>query len=461
MRTQLLFFYCFFITTSIFAQNTWVGSVDDKWSKEDNWSGEVPGPGDDVLIPSGFAVTLDTPANIVSITVEGNSVLNVTQSLIISAPSEFDDNVVVNWSGGDFSGTGTLTNKGTINMSFPSFDISAVLNNPGIINLVAGGVIWIGTDGVINNSGTGIIDFKADGVTITKSGSAPNVLNNYGTIKTSFTNPTDEGFIASQLINHDGIFQIESGTLSLNNTTVNLMGAQCNIFSGTTLNLNSPTTVSGTLRGNVFGDLNWNNDLIVTTTAVFDFDGNEIINWDGDLDGGGTLTNHTIINRNTAANVFIDGNTTLDNYGEINLTGAGDIFIRAGSAINNNAAGLIDFLVDGSGISFNPGGPLNNFGLLKGNVSSGSATINALVNNQGTIEIVENTLVFSGILNNQTTGIIKGVGTIDLPIPANFTNDGTIAPGASPGSLTIIGDYATSASSKLGIELDGLTQGAD
>lgn len=465
MKTKLLLtiliLYCFTIQAQL---NIWTGTVDDKWSDENNWTGTVPTNSDDVLIPSGFAVTLDTPANILSIEVQGNSVLNITQPLTIANPSEFEDNVVVNWVSGDLIGPGILLNSGTINLS-ASIDISGsvVLNNPGAINLSNGARIIIGSNSVLNNSGTGIIDFQANGVEITKSGGAPNVLNNYGTIKTSFPSSTDEGFIGSQLINIDGVIQVESGALNFNNTTVNLMSGTYHVFTDASLNLNSPMTASGTLIGNVVGEINWNDDLIVGSTAFLDFSGTETITWNsGDLEGGGVLTNLSVIEKFSGATFIRDG-STLENEGEINLKGDGDIFISANGVINNTINGTIDFQANGSGILFSGGGTmtLNNNGLIQGSLSSGSGLINVIVNNSGTIEVVTNTLNFFGTLNNLSTGIIKGTGIIDVPASANFTNDGIFAPGASPGTLSVVGNYESTASSVLDLELNGTNQGVD
>ena len=463
MKTRTLLFAFVLCSITLNAQlNVWTGTVDDKWSNEDNWSGTVPISTDDVLIPSGFVVTVDSPANILSIEVQGNSVLNVDSSIIIQNPSEFEDNVVVNWVSGDLIGPGILLNSGTINMSFISFDLSgsAVLNNPGTINMT-GGNILISSDSVLNNSGTGIIDFKVDGG---QFGATSGDLINYGTIKTSFPNPTDEGFIASDIINQDGIFQIDSGSLNLNNTVVNFMGGEFNVLANASLNLNSPMTVMGTLFGNILGSLNWADDIDVTSTAVFNFSGNSTINWNnGDLQGGGTLANLSTINRPNSTNVFIRDASTLENDGEIRLNGTGDIFITSNGEINNTVNGLIDFQVDGAGISFSGGAPnvLNNSGLIQGNLASGSGLINVQVNNSGTIEAVTNTLNFLGTLNNEASGVLKGNGIIDLPVPANFTNNGTLAPGASPGTLSLIGNYSSSATTFLDLELNGSNQGVD
>ena len=104
MKKLLLVFNLLFCSLSLISQNVWTGGGDDaNWSNADNWSGNVPN-NEDVRIPTGFTVTLDTPASILSIKLEGNSTLNVTESLEIFNPSEFESNTVVNWSGGDLDG---------------------------------------------------------------------------------------------------------------------------------------------------------------------------------------------------------------------------------------------------------------------------------------------------------------------------------------------------------------------
>ena len=47
------------------------------------------------------------------------------------------------------------------------------------------------------------------------------------------------------------------------------------------------------------------------------------------------------------------------------------------------------------------------------------------------------------------------------PAVSNYTNDGIFAPGASPGTLTVQGDFGSTANARLDIELDGLIQGTE
>ena len=428
MKTRLLHVFLLCFTISINCQNVWTGNVDDSWANENNWSGNVPEASDDVLIPPGFVVTIDTPANIRSIEVQGNSTLNVTEALIIAVDSEFEDNVIINWSSGGLEGPGILLNSGTINMSFPSFNLggSVVLNNPGTINMV-GGNIAIGSESVLNNSGTGIIDFKQDGGMFAATSGD---LINFGTIKTSFPDPSGEAFMGCDIINQDGIFQIDSGTLNINNTVMNISGAEFNISAGAVLNLNSPMDVLGVLFGIVNGDLNWFEDMTVDATAVFNFTGNNTItNIGGDLLGGGTLTNLSTINLETG-NLVIRDASTLDNNGIINLLNSSDLLINADGTVNNNTNGTISLLSNDASIGSlgiaNDTRVLNNEGLIHANLPNTSDEASILIklnNNDGQINVNNGqlNLNYGGITLTDGVYNIDTNGTLNWSFPITVT----------------------------------------
>ncbi len=650
MKTKLLLplVLCLLLITNLFGQNTWIGGgTDTNWSNVDNWSaGIAPVASDNVLIPTGFNVNANSIINVSSLTVEGNSTLNIQSGFTFANPSVFRQDTTINCFNGSINGQGSiLTSEGTINIMISNlFELtdSTTLNNLGTINCITG-FMGIGTNCVINNSGT--IDFKTSGFQIFRVSSPPYVLNNTGLIKTSFPDPGDEAVIGCQLIN-TGTIQVEIGTLNLNNSAVNLAGGLYHVSAGATLNLNSPTTVSGILTGNVFGDLNWNDDLIVPSNVFFNFSGNQIINCTGRLEGGGTLTNQTTINQIGGAALLVSGATTLDNEGIIQITSGPGLTIGTNSIINNNASGVIDIQSNGANIGFNGGLPnvLNNSGLIRAtfpdptdqsifnaqlnnnngtiqvdngtlwlfnsnttftsgiyNIATGATLqwtlpitisgelngnldgilgwegdllvpttasfnfigngsvqwktksltgggtltnehvittvsgpnkiiegatmlinnaefksssfvrigtnstlsnsptgtieietfgssfgtidvaphtfinsglllasfptnatfISAPLNNFGIIEVTTAEIDFSNTLINESSGVIRGAGTIDLPNSANFINNGTFSPGLSPGVLSVLGNYSTTASSILNIELNGLIQGSE
>ena len=63
-------------------------------------------------------------------------------------------------------------------------------------------------------------------------------------------------------------------------------------------------------------------------------------------------------------------------------------------------------------------------------------------------------------LTNSAFGLLKGNGTLSLG-GATFTNNGTVGPGASAGTLTISGNYVQGPDGTLAVELGGTTPGTD
>ena len=388
-----------------------------------------------------------------------------------TATFDFSGNSTVRWLSGSLIGGGILNNNGIINTGIGNSSVvdTSTLNNNGTFNLIGSGDIGIGINSEINNTITGTIDFQGDGANFLGGGGSPRILSNAGIIKTTFTDPSATALLFGvDFKNNNGTIQVEAGTLNLNNGNVDaieLTDGIYNVSSGAVLNFaNVATTVSGTLTGNLAGELNWVGDVRVNSsnTAIFDFSGNSTIRiLSGTLFGGGTLTNNSIINTFNGNWSILD-TTTLINNDAINITGAGDIFIGTNSVINNSSSGIIALQGESSAIFASGAAPnvLNNAGQL---IASAPILANttAEVNNSGSIEATSGIFWFNGILNQQPNGIVKGIGTIDLPTDANFTNEGTFAPGASPGVLTVIGDFKSSSTSVLEVELDGPTQGTE
>lgn len=72
------------------------------------------------------------------------------------------------------------------------------------------------------------------------------------------------------------------------------------------------------------------------------------------------------------------------------------------------------------------------------------------VNNEGILELGGGTFNVDA-LDNAATGEILGFGTIN----ANVINSGIVSPGASPGTLLILGNYTQDATGVLAIGLHG------
>jgi hypothetical protein len=122
------------------------------------------------------------------------------------------------------------------------------------------------------------------------------------------------------------------------------------------------------------------------------------------------------------------------------------------NAFNNNASGTFTRNT-GTG-NLDVGIPFINAGTV--NVSSGTIRFLGVFTQTAGFTILNGGNVFSSSGLNIQGGTLKGSGTIT----GNVFNGGTVAPGLSPGTLTVAGNYAQTAAGTLAIEINGLTAGS-
>jgi hypothetical protein len=151
---------------------------------------------------------------------------------------------------------------------------------------------------------------------------------------------------------------------------------------------------------------------------------------------------------------FIDGGgTTVTNHGTLNWNTSDLLYLQTGAQLAN--AGTMAFNAD-AGVVYN-GGAVPSFvntGLIVKSGSAGTTTIGDLLgfDNQGVIDVQTGTLALPANFVNQ--GTLKGSGTYSLG--GTLTNAGTLAPGASPGTLALSGHYAQTAGGSFVVELESL-----
>jgi hypothetical protein len=134
-----------------------------------------------------------------------------------------------------------------------------------------------------------------------------------------------------------------------------------------------------------------------------------------------------------------------------------------GGVINNLAGATFEAQTDASLLSDANhgcvGGALpsfNNSGTFR--KTAGTRTgVGWAFTNSGVLDIQTGTVGFN-TLSHQTGAVLQGRGTLDVSSAA-FTNAGIVNPGDSPGILAVTGDYPTSSTSVLNIELGGVTAG--
>ncbi len=107
-----------------------------------------------------------------------------------------------------------------------------------------------------------------------------------------------------------------------------------------------------------------------------------------------------------------------------------------------------------------PGGNHRNSGLIE--VTVGRLAVSGVsIENSGEVRVLAGaTFALSGAgLVNAANGLLSGTGTFDFSSAATVANGGTVAPGASPGTLGVTGDYPQSAGGTLAMEIGGFTPG--
>jgi hypothetical protein len=128
-------------------------------------------------------------------------------------------------------------------------------------------------------------------------------------------------------------------------------------------------------------------------------------------------------------------------------------FENEGTFTKSGGTGTTNFTV-----SFSNTGTVNvNTGTLA--MSSGTAPYNQ--SGPSSFTILSGGAMIDTSSFNLNGGTLKGNGTIDGPVVATTANATTIAPGASPGAITINGSTVLGGSNTLAMEIGGLASGID
>jgi hypothetical protein len=218
----------------------------------------------------------------------------------------------------------------------------------------------------------------------------------------------------------NGTLVIEGGTVTGDNLAVSSITQSGGLIAeGTTITTRTLSTLSG---GTIAGTLK--SDSLQSTVAF--------------MSAGTTTLTGTM-----GGNITVGENATFDIAAGGFSEGQGLVSFYANLGTLNNA-GIIDI-----------SGGLINEGVLR---NSGAIDVGGLVRNRnsGTLQ-VDGTLTAGGV--RSTGSMITGSGVIDADVDLEVGS--TIAPGNSPGTLTIDGNLSADASSVLAFELGGLLQGDD
>ncbi|HYK00641.1 MAG TPA: hypothetical protein VE974_02725 [Thermoanaerobaculia bacterium] len=329
---------------------------------------------------------------------------------------------------GDITGSGTIANNGTLN-AVGNSTIGAALDNSG--QIAAGALLSLGGNGTHTGTFTatapGMIDFS--GGTQTISGTLA------GTEKVRFS----------------GAAATVSGTWS---------GMPIEVAGGSVAFNSNGTIPALTLSG---GTLAGSGDVTVSGPSTW---------------SGGTIAGSGALTFDTGATVTMPGTNAVTlsrpllNKGTIDFTAVSNGMLIAGVAVTND--GTFD-IQSSQGIAATAGTPpFVNRGTLKKSSGPGVMQFAPPLSNSGMVQVESGTLHVSGnyAQSDGTTTILAGATlqtemlsldggslTGNGSVAGTVANHATVSPGASPGTLTIDGDYVQSPDGALAIELAGTAPG--
>ena len=466
---------------------------------------------------AGFGVTTGTLTNSGTIRSSGDSGIffnRLSGNIVNNGALDVADSLRMDNEGHTFTQAGTVTIaareqlflNGNVNRAALNLNSGLAIGTGSSLRL---GNVTVNGPGSIQNSGTvfsggtdirttvvnsGLITVEAMGNTI------DTIASNTGTIAITTTAGLGRLTVSNGFTN-DGTIVLDAGANGQNAAIV--IGSSgtltlVNAAGATIRSITSGSAGSGAVVGNVVNsglidaahDLTITGALTIPSTAsgvVVDGAGNLTVN--GALSwGAGRIAGSAGSVLNTGGASSVSGAADLDtrswnNSGAATIGGTGSLRLFNGANVNNLAGATLD--ITGSSLqaifSGLVGAPvaLNNAGTLT--KVAGSAAIQLIdavaLNNSGTVNVNEGTLLFTSFPTNSGTlnitagatlstnnnnlsnaGIIGGAGTLNLGT-GTLTNAGTIRAGNSPGTLTIGGNLTLTSTSVLDFELGGTGAG--
>ncbi len=442
----------------LLATVNWISATSGNWDVGSNWStGQVPGPGDDVVISvpgENPTITLNSGNQTIH-SLQCTDTLEITGgSLGLVANSEIDgaltlgsggeivtDNVLTltgsdSWTGGTISGDiVSLTSTATLAMSdATATTLSATLNNAGGISVTGGGGLAGG--GTLNNTG-------------------------------SFSNNSTGTFtIGLPFQNQGGTIDVEGGMLSIQSDNCTWTGGgTLEAAAGATLQLapaagaDNGIVLTGSYTGSGAGTIELTTGSLVagSSGATFDFP-QGLFQWQGGeivANLGGTLTNTGFLTLDNSSSVTLNAGAApgdFVNQGQIDQTGSGNLEITAGT-LDNQVQATYDLSGTG-GVTGGPGsvGIFTDEGTVK-MTGTGMDTIPMpFALNGGTIDVVSGTL---SIQSDNCTW--TGGGTLDAAAGATLQ----LAPAAgADNGIVLTGTYTGSGAGTVELTTGSLVAGA-
>jgi hypothetical protein len=482
---------------------TWTPTSGTEWHTAANWDcGHVPTSSDDVVINNGTAHITGADASARS--------LSINTGLASGGGLQIQDHTLTVSSAGTSTLNGFLDVQGTLILNDPT--IYKGTNDSGGINVQ--GTLEIGSTFEMTGADGGAGNNSQINDT---SGSKTSLIHVLAS--GSVTRDTNTGALSvGPRIDNDGSVSVMTGALNLNEGDAGSTTGTYAVSSGGVLetgtsggNFEAPSiTGAGTLdvaggtttvgpsdtfslpglniHGN--GTFTLNKSLSISTFDTIGGNG-------GTRDGTGTLT---LTGSTDVSDMHLNGGTTTVAASVPSFKIDHFLQVGSGATLNLNHATTYAGSSDSNGINIDgtlnigatftlsgadggPPGGINNAGLihvlsggsLVRNTSSGTVTVTPSIHNDGTVSVQ------TGTLNNGSGGLTQASGLATVAAGATYSGNvalnggtlggngtvsgavtnpaGTVAPGASPGTLTVTGDYTQGAGGTLAEEITGTTPG--
>ena len=420
-----------------------------------------------------------------TVTVTGvGSQWNNSEDLIVgefdTGALDIEDGGVVNSSFGYIglnpSATGTVTVTGPGSQWNNSGGLDVGLNGTGTLNIEDGGV-------VSNRSGR-VGEFGTGTVTVTGAGSQWN--NSEDLIVGEFGDGTldiEDGGVVSSSFSYIGFgfgFGLNLGDAT-GTVTVTGVGSQWDNSEDLVVGFSSAT---GTLDIEDGGIVNSRSGRVGETVPT----GDPIMGFDPDVGfirdatdtvtGAGSQWNNSTVTVTGAGSQWNNSEDLTVGAGGGGVAATGTLNIEDGGAVSNTngfIGGVFNpgtVTVTGAGSQWNNSNDLfigrSSRGIVHqmggtvtvgGDLTLGSGVGSAYNLSDGVLDLTSGGLIAGpgGAAFNFTGGTLKDAATIDLG-QTFVQSGGTLAPGSSPGTTTIIGGYTLGSSGTLAIELGGTTQ---
>lgn len=464
------------------------GAGTSDWSNSLNWNPDgVPGTGDDAIIPHDGVVLSSGAASIHRLEIDADTNTGLTidgaaTSLTLGTGTSFFDHGLALQNGATLNlGTSTTWHGGVVGACSGTPQCTVNIGAGGTLNITAD--VIAGNGGYWHNLGTVTVStpnttdlrgaFENDGLVQIQQGRVQ--IGGDGA-----THQTDGAYTVASggilMVGGDMDFAAGSSVSGAGRVDVNYRTAH--FLAGSSLTPGGIDMTGGTLDNSIAvsvpsftangGALVGSGALTVTGAASFLLSNLQVRGTGGlNLEGTTTVTNGFTLDPGATVNL---GPLTTWTGGSIGgcLNGVGTCTIAIGPG------DVLD--IQGNLNAFDNGGTVwNNQGTIMRSSGTGVLTYAATLNNTGTVDLRTGTLQAAHYSQSAgTTRLASGTAfTGDLPlqggsltgtgtVSGNVTNSGgTVAPGSSPGHLTISGNYTQGAGGHFAEDIAGVTQGSD